>query len=128
MQMIASNRSGSRMCSRVLTQRSNSAMATVPNPIASADWIGLADMRQRQPDSLEKMILARAGGGQAQQVFELIEHQQNRSAEREPHDHRVRDIARKIAQSQQRNARLDRADDQCQENDGWNSFGIAETD
>ena len=55
--------------------------------------VGLADVRQRQPNALEKVILARAGRGQAQQVFKLIEHQQDRSAEREADDHGVRNIA-----------------------------------
>ena len=103
-------------------------MATVPNPISERRLIGLADVRQRQPDALEEVVLAGAGGGQAEQVFELIEHQQNRGAEREADDHRVRDIARQVAEPQQRDARLDDADDEREQDHGRDSFGIAEAD
>ena len=108
MQMIASSSSGSRMRSRTLTQRSASAMPTVPSPMNSAGVIGLVDVRQRQPEPLEKMILAGAGRRQSQQVLELIEHQQHRRAEREADDHRVRNVARQVAQPQQRDAGLNR--------------------
>ena len=74
------------------------------------------------------MIFAGAGGGQPEQVLELIEHQQHRRAEREADDHGVRDVPRQIAQPQQRDAGLDDADHQRQQDHGRDPLGVAEAD
>ena len=46
--------------------------------------------------------------GRPSRFFSLVEHEQHRSAEREADDDRVRDVARQVAQPQQRDADLDR--------------------
>src|SRR3954452_5887081 len=51
--------------------------------------IRLTDVRQCQPHALQEMVLTCASRRQSQQVFKLIEYQQNRSAERETDNHRV---------------------------------------
>ncbi len=50
-----------------------------------------------------------AHGLQAEQVLRLVEHQQHARAGREPDDHRVRDVARQIAEPQHADDELDRA-------------------
>ncbi len=114
MQMIASSSSGSGCGQHADRRAAAAAMATFPVRPRQRRAIGLADVRQRQPDSLEKVILSGPGRRQTQQVLELIEHQQHRGAEREADDHRVRNVARQVAQPQQRDARLDDADDEGQ--------------
>ena len=52
---------------------------------------------------------------QAEQVLHLIEHQQHARAGGEADDHRVRDVAREVAEPQQRDAELDRADQERQQ-------------
>src|SRR6185369_17156051 len=98
-----------------------------PQPDQERRLIRLINVQKRPPNSREEMVLARAGGRQAKQVLELIKHQQDRSTEREPDDYGVRNIFRQIAESQQRDAGLDRADDEGEENDSRDSLGIAES-
>ena len=50
-----------------------------------------------------------------EQVLQLIEHQQHRGPQREPHNHRVRHVLRQIPQPQQRNPRLNRPHQQRQQ-------------
>ena len=55
---------------------------------------------------------------QAEQVLELVEHEQRARAGREADDHRVRDVAREVAEPEQRDAELDRADQEREQDRG----------
>ena len=128
MQIIASSSSGKRSAKPHIEPAERKRDRDRPQTNQQRRAIGLIDVRHRQPEPLEKVIFTGAQRRQAQQVLELIEHQQHRRPQREADDHGVRNVARQIAQPQQRNAGLDRADHQGQQNGGRNSFGIAETD
>ena len=61
---MASSNSGKRMRSRALIHFSTSATATVPKSDEQRRAIRLVDVRKRQPDALQEMILAGARRGQ----------------------------------------------------------------
>ncbi len=83
------------------------------------------DVGDGQVKPLEKVIFAGSHRRQPQQVLELIHHQQQGGAQGEAHDHGMRNIARQIAQAQQRNAGLHHAHQQGQHDHGRNAFRFA---
>ena len=65
---------------------------------------------QRVPEAQQEMIVHITDGALAQQVLELVQHEQQAGAGGETHDDGVRDVTREIAQPGQADGQLDGAD------------------
>jgi len=78
---------------------------------------------EREPKANEEVLVRIAAGGEAEEVFQLVENQQDGGAEREPDDDGVGDVARQVAQAQQRDAGLDEPD-KHREHDGARDLGV----
>ena len=62
---------------------------------------------------------------QAEQVLQLVEHEQSARAQREADDHRVGDVAGEIAEPQQRDAELDHSHHEGQQHGGLDLLVLA---
>ena len=113
------------MPNRRLMNRSASATAIAPSPTKSVGPVRLVDVRDREPEPLEKVNRRPCQlAGQSQQVLDLVEHDQEGRPEREADDHRVRDEPREVAQSQERDPHLDRADQKGQHDRQMQPLGV----
>ena len=108
----------SRQPIRSFNQRSPTTSAIVPSPIAAvAAWMPPPSY-QRQPEAVEKVGVRVAHGVQAEQVLQLVEHQQAAGARREADDDGVGDVARQVAEPAQRDGELDRPDHEGEQDGG----------
>ena len=62
----------------------------------------------------------------AEEVLQLVQGEQDRGAYREADDDAVRDVARQVAEAQQRDAGLDGADEQADHDGGPHALGRRE--
>ena len=109
--MTASRKSGSsgRRAGRSSHRSSTSTSAMVPSADgqrSSSQSTGAA-LDHRQPEARRGSGRAPSPSGrQAEQVLQLVEDEQHRRPEREADDDGVRDVARQVAEPQQRDAGL----------------------
>jgi hypothetical protein len=67
---------------------------------------------------MQEVIVDAALRAQSEQVLQLVEDEQSAGAEREPQDHRVRDVARQVPEPEQRDANLDRTHEEREQHGG----------
>ena len=103
---------------RAFSQRSARMSAIVPKPTAAVSkWMPPPSVSVRQKRS-RKWSCTSPVRLQPEQILQLVEHEQAAGAGREAEDHRVRDVAGEVAEPQQGDAELDRADHEGEQHRG----------
>ncbi len=78
--------------------------------------MSLIDLTDCVPETNNEMLVAGGGLGEAQQVLDLVENNQDRRPQRESDDDRMRNVAIEVTQPKQRNHNLDGPHQECQHN------------